>query len=518
MLAATPPSPAQNALGGGTALDGNLIQGGNRFNQASPIADYRSRNLLITGNVANGRGFRGTVGYGAEFDFRGSTGSDDLFSERALSAFSAPSFVTAGQTATLLHYGQYLNEVEFRKATSGATVRNFNEQRIVSADLTDQRLALDRVAIASTTSAIYESASDNRIVGMLRYADGTTMLATASGVMGLHLVPIESQGGLIGLSAYDLARTVRDIEAGLAFSAPGEAFDATFRNHLNTEARALAMGTPVTSRIDPAVVPGRLEYGAEPSYLEILQRIAERQAGRAIDADAPPQLLADLDQQFADLRDALGGVPVADPGLAEGHAEPAAAIPGLPDILQPQQQAGTGQPATPAAIAALVDALRHGYLIEHYVSGDPTRFNELMVSAEQRLADGEYFWAERHFERALRYTPGHPVATAGMAHAQVGAGLFAPAALTLKRLMKSNPEMIDVRFKPALLPSRIRLDIAIIRIRDLIGRIERDRGLRGLLLAYLGHQLDEPALIVEGLQAMDEGPMRSLLEEIWVNK
>ena len=46
MLAATPPSPAQNALGGGTALDGNLIQGGNRFNPSAPVADYRSRNLL----------------------------------------------------------------------------------------------------------------------------------------------------------------------------------------------------------------------------------------------------------------------------------------------------------------------------------------------------------------------------------------------------------------------------------------------------------------------------------------
>lgn len=515
-LAATPPSPAQDALGGGTALDGNLIQGGNRFNQAAPIADYRSRNLLVTGNVAGGRGFRGTIGYAAEFDFRASTGSDDLFSERALSALSAPSFVTSGQTTTLLHYGQYLNEVEFRKATRGATLRNFGEQRVVPGDLIDERLALDRIAIASTTSAIYESASDNRIVGMLRYTDGTTLLATASSVMGVHLAPIESQGRLIGLSAYDLARTADDIKAGLAFSAPGQAFDATFQNHLSAEARALATGTPVTSRIDPTVVQGRREYGAEPSYLEILQRIAERQAGRTIDADAPPQLLADLDQQFADLRDALGGVPVADPAMIESQPEPDAAIPGLPEVLQPQRQPGTGLPQTPAAIAAIAEALRHGYLIEHYVTGDPSRFNELMVSAEQRLADGEYFWAERHFERALRYTPGHPLATAGMAHAQVGAGLFAPAALTLQRLMKSNPEMIDVRFERALLPSRIRLDLAITRIRDLIDRIERDRSLRGFLLAYLGHQLDEPALIVEGLEAMDEGPMRSLLEEVWI--
>ncbi len=90
ILAATAPSAAQHALGGGAALDGSLFGGPNRFNQAAPLPNYRSRNLLVTGNVAGGRGFRDTVGYGAEFDFRGETGSDDLFTERANSAFSAP--------------------------------------------------------------------------------------------------------------------------------------------------------------------------------------------------------------------------------------------------------------------------------------------------------------------------------------------------------------------------------------------------------------------------------------------
>ncbi len=513
-LVATPPSGAQSALGGGTALDGNLIQGGNRFNPSAPVADYRSRNLLVTGNVASGRGFRGTVGYTAEFDFRGITGADDLFAERAISALSAPNFIMAGQTAAMLQYGQYLNEIEFIKATRGATVQNSNEQRFVPGDITGQRLILDRVAIASTTSAIYEFASDNRLVGMLRDTEGNTLVATASSMMGLQLAPIESQGRLIGLSSYDLARTTDDIKAGHAFSPPGRPFDATFQNHLSAEARALATGSPLTSRIDSEITPVRREYPAEPSYLEILQRIAERHAGRTVDADTSPHLLADLDQQFIDLQVALGEVPVEDPDLAEGGAQ-AAAIPGLPDVLQPPEPSEAGLPQTPAAIAAIAAALRHGQLIDHYGTDNPSRFNELLVSAEQRLADGEYFWAERRFGRALRFTPGHPLATAGMAHAQIGAGLFVPAALTLQQLMRSNPEMIDVQFEQALLPSRIRLDLAITRMRGLISRIDRDRDLRGFLLAYLGHQLDEPALVVEGLEAMDESPMRLLLQEVW---
>ena len=82
---------AQNALdaGNGTALDAGLSPYQGSYNQPLPVPNFRSRNLLVTGNVAGGRGFRDTVGYSAEFDFRGETGSDDLFRERANSAFWA---------------------------------------------------------------------------------------------------------------------------------------------------------------------------------------------------------------------------------------------------------------------------------------------------------------------------------------------------------------------------------------------------------------------------------------------
>ncbi|AQT67005.1 hypothetical protein STSP2_00143 [Anaerohalosphaera lusitana] len=40
--------------------------------------DYQNRNLLITGNVAGNRNFRGNVPYQSQYEFRGSLGSDDL--------------------------------------------------------------------------------------------------------------------------------------------------------------------------------------------------------------------------------------------------------------------------------------------------------------------------------------------------------------------------------------------------------------------------------------------------------
>jgi len=507
-LVAAEPCSGQNALGGGGALDGNLINGTSRYNWAAPSANYRGRNLLVTDNVAGGRGFRGTVGYTAEFDFRGATGSDDLFRERANSAFSAPSFIAAGRTMQALRYGQSLNEIEYRKATRGATVQNFNDMRYVPSEF-DDRLNLDKIAISSTTSAIYESASDSRIVGMVRDEDDRPLAAIASSLMGVQIVPLETHGSMIGLSTFDMARANQDALLGHGSETIGLEFDGGFRNLLGAEARAATL-------VEPDVRQGQIDFNAESSYLSILERIADRQAGSGVDVETP-KLLSDLDSQFAALRGAVTSPSDDAEGDDAADDEPDTRLPGLPDVLQPSQTPGSGLPTTAETIAAIAEALRHGEKLDHYATEDPTRFNELMKSGGEWLADGHYFWAERHFDRALRFTPGHPLATAGMGHAQIGAGLHVPAALTLRRLLTTNPELIDVRYGPELLPSRVRLNRAVEQLRDRIVRVERDRRLRGFVLAYIGHQLDEPALVKEGLGHMDDEPLRALLEAVWLD-
>ena len=49
----------------------------------------------MTGNVAGGRGFRGSVGYTADRDFRGALGSDSTFRFEADSAYSNIVFNTS---------------------------------------------------------------------------------------------------------------------------------------------------------------------------------------------------------------------------------------------------------------------------------------------------------------------------------------------------------------------------------------------------------------------------------------
>jgi hypothetical protein len=143
-----------------------------------------------------------------------------------------------------------------------------------------------------------------------------------------------------------------------------------------------------------------------------------------------------------------------------------------------------------------------------------------MEMAQQRFDIGEYFWAERRYDRALRFTPGHPLATAGLAHARIGAGLYLSASLALQSLLSLQPEMIDVTYADRLLPPRTDLVKAAVSI---TGRLDekRDGGTYAFLLAYIGHQLGDREMIERGLAVFEEreganDPLVRLLKKIWL--
>ena len=75
------------------ALDAALQVGSGGKNVATVQEDLRARNLVVTGDVSNGRGFRGSVGYTAENDFRGATSGDSSLAFRQGSAMSDPSLL-----------------------------------------------------------------------------------------------------------------------------------------------------------------------------------------------------------------------------------------------------------------------------------------------------------------------------------------------------------------------------------------------------------------------------------------
>ncbi len=513
------PARGQDALGRGDVLDANSGVGSAGYNLRAGRPNFRDRNLLITRNVAAGRGFRGTVGYTAAFDFRedddNELGSNDLFEFRADSAFSNPTYLSAGRTFELLRFGLVRGAVVFRRGGWGASLQSMQELAAYPSAFGDDRLRLDRIALSSTTAMMFESAEDAQIVGVLRDPAGRQVVASASSLRGLMTTPVQQQAQLIGLNSYDLARTREDLSVGREVSPMGLPFEADFRNLIPAPTQA-ALLQPTAQ-----FAGNRIEAGLEPDYRRILEDVAQRQtlleAPEGLDTTS---MLTRLSREFEELRAQLAGSEPAEagpPDLMAGQPE------GMDEHPTPEELEAPLRPRHPLELDIDMEQfgqiLRHGKELDRLASEDQTRFNELMASGEELLRAGEYFRAERRFARALRFTPGHPLAMAGMAHSQLGAGLYVPASLFLRRVMSRRPEMIDVRYAQELLPGRVRLNIAIRTLRRLIVGQERDRALHAFLLAYIGHQLRNRDLVEEGLGSMTPNdPFRELLEKVWVGE
>ena len=146
LILPTATAAAQNALGGGNALDRNLGVGTGGVNTFAPQTNFRERNAIVTGDVIGGRGFRGFVGYTSEFDFREPLGSNDLFRFRADSAIASPQLFQNTTTYEQLRFGQEMGLVEYHGAGSAdpASVRAANPISVDSPDY-DTRLRVYRL-------------------------------------------------------------------------------------------------------------------------------------------------------------------------------------------------------------------------------------------------------------------------------------------------------------------------------------------------------------------------------------
>jgi hypothetical protein len=145
------------------------------------------------------------------------------------------------------------------------------------------------------------------------------------------------------------------------------------------------------------------------------------------------------------------------------------------------------------------------------------------------MSRGEYFRAEERYGSVLQVLPNSATALAGVANAQLGAGLHVSSALSLRKLYAMHPEMIDTHFGAEVMPSAVRLEAALASARERLDAANRpgaspdlqsDRFDFGLVIAYVGFQTDRPAVIREGLDAMrvarPDDAMLGLLQRVWL--
>ena len=556
---ATPTAQAQDALGDGQALDSNLGVGTGGRNSATGQRDYRLQNLLITGDVAGGRQFRGAVGYAASRDFRAPTGSDDLFRFQADSAFS--SLATLSNNYGIrgnqpYGLGQQFGLLEYRQESVGATfdtvLENQQQRDDQYADYLETQFKLDTLTISQATeSGLLRGASMPDTLAVLRKPDGVPVRLTASALRGVQAVESGRDFNAVGLSLYDQARVMDDQIMG--------------------DGSPLQIGQPhQTSFNDFRIDDGRITNDAiqgddqplvSAEYDSILVNVADRFANaesEQTDERIGRPLGQRLDEEMTALKDWMNKQATASQTTLGSTEEDdyLSDVPGAGDLEQPtggttlrpfdpdslrpdlgnrddddenanetdedrdsRQLGGSVQEIL--ADGTTIEMLRHGHEITTFAPDGSDRFAEVMQSAEAQLRSEEYFKAEREFVRALRFKRDHPLAMAGLANTQLGAQVYASAALSLRNLMVKNPEMIDVRYAPGLLPEEVRLrrDAEVLTQRISEGR--RSAG-SALLVAYIGHQLDDHQLTDDGLRLMakmdSRDPLVPILRGVWLDE
>jgi hypothetical protein len=205
------------------------------------------------------------------------------------------------------------------------------------------------------------------------------------------------------------------------------------------------------------------------------------------------------------------------------NTEPNPLIPGsgaLPDGGEAQREADrVKERGKLLSIPDMADILRHGRTVDQLGTTERRRVDDLVRQGEDALKNGEYFQAERRFNQAQAIASDNPLVEVGIAHAQIGAGMFLSAGLTLRNLFNDHPELIDTKYEAKLLPTGERLAKAKELMRTRIGRGDDTAGY-GLVLAYIGHQTGERAMVEEGLAAMSGNESivttRKLLTGVWL--
>jgi len=543
----------QDALGSGNALDAGLDT---RSPVNAPVAQqrFRDRNLLITNDVLSGRGFRGSVGYTAADSFRGQAGSDDLYGFRSDAALSNVNFINFGNTYERFRFGQNLGILEYRRASAGTTMRSVKEGVRRPAQLVERQLIADQYTQASSLSSLSRQAVEPSTIGGYVNSAGNSVFLISSSLGGVQARPLGQMGQALGLSSFDHARIRQDVASGNeeALTELGLPFRRSYEDLQVASLRR--QDEPLDARIESQAAQGvtsghRVGEQVEPEFEQIRTRVAERflrergtalaEAGEGTEDEVATleEEMEWLRQRLADSR-AFAAAREPEETPARPHRErrlgPAGQLSRFggedPDEKERNRRPGARLRERAAAEAAaerdgrsVVEfglILRHGERIDRLATDDPSRFNELLSSAEDHLRDGRYFWAERHFNRALRFTPGHPLATAGLAHAQIGAGLYRSAAIALRSLFIHQPEMIDARFDREIIPNDARLLRALETLQT---RTRATRGLAetGFLYAYVGRLLGRPEVIAEGLLVMDKSDpgdeFTALLRAVWLD-
>ncbi|MBM4108906.1 MAG: hypothetical protein FJ255_08890 [Phycisphaerae bacterium] len=485
--------PAVGPLGDGRILQRDLSVLAPEARPRDFAAEARYRNAIVTGSAVGGVSFRGSVGYSDPLGFRGALGSEDLFEFRRDSVLSG----LAGSGVRGTDALQY----QFAMSTGGVTPLGLTGSLTVQRGMSEYAA---RSGAMRRTDTRADSFTGVGALGISQGAEGRvgTLRSTSAylagrglipGIVGYRVDPATGRSEPVsaspvtgvqwwGLSEEEKAQGRRRELSGALAPAPEERPKTGFE--LMRERLMRELGVP-----DPTATVPAAPTGPAPSGLGTPAPMPD-EGSRARDG-------------MLSLRNRLLGL-----AAAEG-SEIAARMSAVKTMLLAREEEGLGQSRRPGswteAEGEAVEAIRRAGSepVPSLVGAGLASKDAFVIhlsAGERYLKEGRYFDAEERFARALVIRSGDQASLVGRLHAQLGAGMVMSASLNLRELFAEHPESVPVKYGADLMPSARRQEELVTILRGGIsgGGMERQSG---LLLAYLGHQRGEPALIEEGLVA-----------------
>lgn len=525
------------------------------------VQEVRLRNAIVTGNAPGGLSFRGNVGYSAPDDFRGSLGSDDTFAFRRDSLPSGVGGIGYRGTESLQYQFAY---------TTGSSAPSLYMSRL---DGTSARLpsAMSGPTGVGGASSARANAADNawstsganmgtlRSVGAFQSSRLLTPSVigyrptfaglertSASPLLGVRTVMLtndplggrtETQTRPNAVPSTSAANTSALGGTAPSGTAPSGMVPSTMAPSTAVPGNAVpGSGAGLPAGVTPAAVasvPGSAGAGTQPpqDFFETMRARLRDEVGRR----------GPVGGEAAD--PAAGGAPLgaADAPVADPYEERMAKLralldpnqrrrtplvdPSVPDDqLTPEQRLAraTQQGKLAGVDEDLLAIIRDAKVVTSTLVMDPQSQDAIdaqMLRGQRLMGEQRYFDAEEQFARVVALRPGDTAALVGRAHAQLGAGLFLSSALNLREVFANQPETMTVRYQHPAIPDNERLRHLLDRLRT---NLQRGRAMNesALLVAYIGHQLDDAAVRREGLAAMRAvdmtDPLPDVLERTWM--
>ena len=584
---------------GQTALDGNLQRGnggaldsslqlGSSSNAPRGKQDYRSRNLVVTGDVAGGRGFRGSVGYTAADDFRGATAGETTQAFRANAATSSARSLAAIPMNDRFSVATGIGATAYRRdfvssgigstAASGAiagTSRAGWDSALVTPTAqfaaNNSRMELEKMTRQSATrmdlSAMYQPTT----LSMMQTPDRRPLRIIASPFIGIVAVPGNDLIESLNLGVYGSALMRADLRSGRVNSKKLQRSYLSGLVSLNgDEDSAMATGGKLDSKLSSTEAGAPKEdidtrqgmrqitqvAQVKTPYDRILTGVGnryKRSQGEKVEEDSPVDAVSlretgAIIQSLRDGFDMRPALPVDEMESMLGSRT--AKSPNGQESTQPQAPATVPQSgATDSSNAPKIDNLKpaqssstdssrpevkqarrltgdeayllmaHGQTMSQLDGGTKEALDTMLQAGDASMRSKHYLTAEKAFISGSLIAPSNPLPIAGMANSQIAAGLQISAAMTLRRLFMTWPEMIDTKYSLDILGSEERLrEIGADSIKMSEGsKYATDYG---LVAAYIGHQLGDAALMEKGIAIMAQNPSEQGLTEglrvIWM--